>query len=198
MTMTQTNEASSLFNDVEDASESHLNGSYQQQRQNSECFSIRSESLPLQRQEEHKTTKLCGRLLLVVVAILYGTLNVSLRLVYSLPDPPSASALSCTRGWLAALCFLPILQLRVHKQHQDNVQTTLPSRPMWIVALELAGWNFGAQGLVNLGLLSVESARGASGRTSIHSVDVQNCTLESNFIIFLLLQLLFSRRLASS
>ena len=46
-----------------------------------------------------------GRILLFVVAFLYGSLNVSLRFVYSLPGPPSASALSTARGWLAAAWF---------------------------------------------------------------------------------------------
>jgi len=145
-------------NDTEQPSTPLLDSSYQQQQQNYECLSIRSESLPLmQVQEEAKTSKLCGRLLLVLVAFLYGTLNVTLRLVYALPDPPSASALSCTRGWLAALCFVPILQ--VHKHHEQVVIHTTPPRPLWKVGVELAVWNFGAQGLLALGLLSVESAR---------------------------------------
>ena len=47
-----------------------------------------------------------GRSLLCLVALLYGTLNVSLRLVYQLPAPPTAAALSATRGILASLCFV--------------------------------------------------------------------------------------------
>ena len=51
-----------------------------------------------------------GYMLLVFVAILFGTLNVSLRGVYASTHPPSASALSTVRGWLAVLCFLPLLR----------------------------------------------------------------------------------------
>ena len=117
------------------------------------------------------TAKLVGCVLLLTTAFLYGTLNVSLRLVYALPDPPSASALSCTRGWLATLCFVPFLSYRPKPAHDDvTTETTSVSapeeqqhsrRPLWMVALELAVWNFGAQGLVNMGLLTVLSARAA-------------------------------------
>jgi drug/metabolite transporter (DMT)-like permease len=129
------------------------------QQQDYECLSIRSESLPVQLAEEPKTSKLCGRILLILVAFLYGTLNVTLRLVYALPNPPSASALSCTRGWLAALCFLPVLQFQKHHTVIQSTDSEPQRRPLLIVGLELAGWNFGAQGLLALGLLSVESAR---------------------------------------
>ena len=62
-----------------------------------------------------------GRLLLVVVACLYGTLNVVMRFVYDVPDiPPTAAALSATRGWLAFLCFLPPLLLDHHQKQQRS------------------------------------------------------------------------------
>ena len=57
-----------------------------------------------------------GRGLLCIVAFLYGTLNVALRFVYELNYPPSASALSTTRGWLAVFCFVPlIIKNRTHR-----------------------------------------------------------------------------------
>ena len=97
-----------------------------------------------------------GHLLLVFVAFMYGTLNVSLRLVYSFPDPPAASVLSMTRGWLAVVCFLPLLtRTQTQSIPEDNNQ----GKSLLRVALELGFWNFGAQGLLNLGLLSTESAR---------------------------------------
>lgn len=50
-----------------------------------------------------------GRTLLLGVALLYGTLNVSLKLVYEASTtpslPPSAASLSAVRGWLAVLGF---------------------------------------------------------------------------------------------
>jgi drug/metabolite transporter (DMT)-like permease len=101
-------------------------------------------------------SSLHGRFLLLVVAFLYGSLNVTLRLVYDLPGPPSASALSTSRGWLAAACFLPLLARHRPGQIQ-NVEA--PQASFWRVAAELALFNFGAQGLLTLGLLSTESAR---------------------------------------
>jgi drug/metabolite transporter (DMT)-like permease len=118
-----------------------------------------------------------GRFLLFLVALLYGTLNVSLRLVYALPDPPSAAALSVTRGWLATACFVPLLAKKnIFKSQKNNSLTaastsdeassaTLGSSSttsaLWMAALELAIYNLGAQGLLTVGLLSTGSARAA-------------------------------------
>jgi len=127
--------------------------------------------------------------LLLLVAILYGTLNVSLRAVYHLPDPPSACELSTVRGWLAVLCFVPLVLFGSHSQPQEQPQeeeqeqqsssfTTLPLQPpppplaseippptidigLVQAAVELAVWNFGAQALVNIGLTHVLAARAA-------------------------------------
>ena len=105
-----------------------------------------------------------GRLLLIFVAFLYGSLNVVFRLVYAAPDPPSASALSFTRGWLAAASFLPILAAN-RNNNDDEVTTSTKEEsstnkaPLWKAALELAFWNFGAQGLLNIGLLFTDAAR---------------------------------------
>jgi drug/metabolite transporter (DMT)-like permease len=128
-------------------------------------------------------TKLTGRLLLFGVSFLYGTLNVVFRWVYELPDPPSASALSAVRGWMAAACFIPFLLTQQQGQnrgalHDDRSSPSSSSSqsliddhpfprgeqdarppPFWRIATELAVWNFGAQGLVNVGLLWTESAR---------------------------------------
>ena len=142
-----------------------------------------------------KKSILQGRGLLLLVAFLYGTLNVTLRWVYALPGPPSASALTTTRGWMAAICFVPFLLLHNSNSNNNNnnnkrrlpprhlpVQSQesslsrvsssssssfqsflwLPKtsrRSLWSVSTELAVWNFGAQGLLTLGLLYISSAR---------------------------------------
>ncbi|VEU34130.1 unnamed protein product [Pseudo-nitzschia multistriata] len=112
-----------------------------------------------------------GRILLALVAMLYGTLNVSLRFVYDLPEvPPSAAALSATRGWIAFLCFLPPLLRNKLKSNSntvvevETVASSLPSKadaigPLFRSGVELALWNFLAQGLLNVGLVSTGSAR---------------------------------------
>jgi len=126
-----------------------------------------------------KITK--NHLLLLVVATLYGTLNVSVRAVYDLPDPPSASVLSTVRGWLAVLGFVPMLwhqkrgakseerqslllsedewQARLGRTGQGFLQDLPPG--LWKVAAELALWNFGLQALTNVGLVFVQAARAA-------------------------------------
>jgi len=108
-----------------------------------------------------------GRLLLVLVAVLYGSLNVALRFVYDVPDvPPTAAALSATRGWLAFLCFLPPLFLDQKSSKQQSAETLDPKEnatdtffPLFRSGLELATWGFLAQGLLNIGLVSTGSAR---------------------------------------
>ena len=102
-----------------------------------------------------------SRGLLLLVAILYGTLTVALRGVYQFEGAPNASTLSAVRGWLASLGFVPLLLLQ---QKQEETNTTVNSAEdanpdIFWPALELAVYNLGAQGLLNIGLLSVESAR---------------------------------------
>jgi drug/metabolite transporter (DMT)-like permease len=105
-----------------------------------------------------------ARILLVVVAFLYGTLNVALRGVYGLPGPPSASAISTARGWLAVVCFMPFLMLPTQKRNESSPifsRREASLRPLWMVALELGFWNFAAQGLANAGLIYTTAARTA-------------------------------------
>uniref|UniRef100_A0A7S2V7U9 EamA domain-containing protein n=1 Tax=Entomoneis paludosa TaxID=265537 RepID=A0A7S2V7U9_9STRA len=111
-----------------------------------------------------------GRILLFVVSFLYGTLNVSLRLVYAMDDPPSASALSTVRGWLAVICFIPFVMQKNSgassgtestQQHGLIANSTRQQRPLWMVSFELALLNFGAQALLNVSLLFIASARAA-------------------------------------
>uniref|UniRef100_A0A7S4R0F9 EamA domain-containing protein n=1 Tax=Ditylum brightwellii TaxID=49249 RepID=A0A7S4R0F9_9STRA len=107
------------------------------------------------------STQMIGRVTLAFVAFLYGTLNVSLRMLYALPNPPSASALSTTRGWLAAFAFLPFAPRVKQEITSDQYSKQSTRRALHLAALELALWNFGAQGLLNVGLLFTDAARAA-------------------------------------
>ncbi|KAG7356814.1 EamA-like transporter family protein [Nitzschia inconspicua] len=111
-----------------------------------------------------------GRFTLCVVALLYGTLNVSLRLIYQLPEPPTASALSAARGVLACVGFLPLLlvgrQPDANSKADESISDGEPAEssssqiaPFLWAGFELAFYNFLAQGLLNIGLLSTSSAR---------------------------------------
>lgn len=106
-----------------------------------------------------KNMLLKGRGLLCLVALLYGTLNVSLRSVYNFPDPPSAAALSATRGWLASFCFIPLLLTRDNLKEEQYSKE--PTSALLLAGFELAMWNCLAQGLLNVGLISTGSARAA-------------------------------------
>lgn len=75
--------------------------------------------------------------------------------------PPSASALSTSRGWLAVACFGPFLCCRRRQNSAAAKATTPQVRSMWLVALELGFWNFAAQGLINAGLRYTTAARAA-------------------------------------
>ena len=101
-----------------------------------------------------------GRILLLVVALLYGSLSVSLRMVYARPGPPAASILSATRGWMTVVCLLPIIVISRHF-YSNRDPPSFPGSSFYLFCLELAFFNFGTQGLLNIGLLTTESARSA-------------------------------------
>ncbi|KAL7533897.1 hypothetical protein ACHAXR_005512 [Thalassiosira sp. AJA248-18] len=122
-----------------------------------------------------------GRAILLLVAFLYGTLNVTLRAIYATEGPPVASVLSLVRQCLSIVTFIPIfIAARNAKKGQDEEENgqywegleeqrimsadgevVEKVRPMWMSALELAFWNLGAQGFINAGLLSSPAARAA-------------------------------------
>jgi len=100
-----------------------------------------------------------GRLLLVFVSFLFGTLNVALRKVYDLPGAPQASALSFARGALAAVCFLPAMLVPQPASAPAQGDAGPSRRRFLTVAFELAFWNFCSQALVNVGLMYTDAAR---------------------------------------
>lgn len=126
-----------------------------------------------------------GRATLLLVAFLYGTLNVALRAIYASDGAPAASVLSLVRQCLSVLTFIPIIvsvnRNKKEKEGDDSLGNYFEDsddkkwsqdsstgvaedyeskkRPMWLSAAELAFWNFGAQGLVNAGLLYSPAAR---------------------------------------
>jgi hypothetical protein len=101
--------------------------------------------------------KLQGRAILLLVAFLYGTLNVTLRGVYATEGPPVASVLSLVRQILSVVAFIPLLVFSKGTDKNATVGKAVEVdngsandqvekiRPMWMAALELAFWNFGAQ-----------------------------------------------------
>ena len=86
-----------------------------------------------------------GRVILLFVAFLYGTLNVVLRGIYALEGPPVASVLSFVRQILSVIAFIPLLVLDIENRRNANTEVEKGARPLWMAALELAFWNFGAQ-----------------------------------------------------
>jgi drug/metabolite transporter (DMT)-like permease len=115
-------------------------------------------------------------MILCFVALLYGTLSVSLRLLYHEYNP-TASSISAARGVLACLGFLPLFVLNSNNNNNskerlnssDRKESSVAAQPpsvassssssFFVAGLELAFWNFLAQGLLNIGLLSTSSAR---------------------------------------
>lgn len=120
-----------------------------------------------------------GRAMLLLVSLLYGTLNVTLRAIYATDGAPAASVLSLVRQCLSIFAFIPIFIAARNAppkgqdeeeggRYRDGLEEQLMSsdgeggekvRPMWMSALELAFWNFGAQGLITAGLLVSPAAR---------------------------------------
>ena len=56
-----------------------------------------------------------GRLLLVLVAMAYGSLSVSLKLVFESAGAPTAGVLGGVRGLMTILCFAPMLMAKDSK-----------------------------------------------------------------------------------
>ena len=102
-----------------------------------------------------------GRFLLLIVALLYGSLSVSLRMVYERPGPPAASILSATRGWMTVVCLLPLIFCKNCCRRGPVDPPAHSPASFYFFCLELAVFNFGTQGLLNIGLLTTESARSA-------------------------------------
>lgn len=118
-----------------------------------------------------------GRVVLFLLAMVYGSLNVSMRLVFARPDPPTASVSSAVQGWFTVFCFLPLLGWQTHHHHKpplaldDQKTTTIAQEHSnknnkvsrfphgWRFALELALWNFGTQALINTSLVWTQGAR---------------------------------------
>ena len=95
-----------------------------------------------------------GRVILLFVAFLYGTLNVVLRGIYASEGPPVASVLSFVRQILSVIAFIPLLVYSkeddtsssdIENRSNANTEVEKVARPLWMAALELAFWNFGAQ-----------------------------------------------------
>mmetsp|Transcript_13830 Transcript_13830/g.32305 ORF Transcript_13830/g.32305 Transcript_13830/m.32305 type:complete len:366 (+) Transcript_13830:986-2083(+) len=111
------------------------------------------------------STKQKGRLLLLLVAFLYGSLSVSLRAVYARPGPPVPSILSATRGWMSVLCLLPVVVLPssvgTSSSSSEGASLIYSRASFYWFAFELALFNVGTQGLLNVGLVTTGSARSA-------------------------------------
>jgi hypothetical protein len=64
--------------------------------------------------------KLQGRVILLVVAFLYGTLNVTLRGIYAMEGAPVASVLSLVRQILSVLAFVPLLAFSKNEAEKSS------------------------------------------------------------------------------
>ena len=118
-----------------------------------------------------KAGNLEGRALLLLAALCLGTLNTTIRMVYSIPvngKPINPWMLSVIRSWMATVCFAPLWWASTRKQKQQQLSLESPTSettsssshpPIWKAALELTVWNFGSRALWNLGLVTTPSAR---------------------------------------
>ena len=117
-----------------------------------------------------QTSTLQGQIILVIVSFLYATFNISLRFVYSLPGPPSASAINASRQWMVLVSFLPLTLCREKPRREESTEEPSESTPrsIWIAGAELAFWNFASLALFTLGLLTTPSARASFfGQTGV-------------------------------
>eukprot|EP00974_Lingulodinium_polyedra_P058948 5674524-Lingulodinium_polyedra.AAC.1 len=89
-------------------------------------------------------------------------------MLYNTPGPPSASALSAVRGLLSMVVLLLMVTWRKARKSRRTEETdgliqennAARAPPSAAVAMELALWNVGAQGLLNVGLMFTTANRG--------------------------------------
>ena len=93
--------------------------------------------------------------MLVLVAMAYGSLSVSLKLVFESAGAPTAGVLGGVRGLMTVLCFAPMLMAKDSKGG-EGFET---GAGFWRSAAELAFWNLGNQGLCNVALLFTDATR---------------------------------------
>ena len=117
----------------------------------------------------HRTGVGMARASLLTVAALFGSLNVCLRLVYALPDPPAPSVVGLVRGVFTALCFAPsLLRLIFHTasrrsgSHGSSHGGKGDADGLWSAAFWLGLWNVASQGLLTVGLTMTSSSVRAS------------------------------------
>jgi drug/metabolite transporter (DMT)-like permease len=96
-----------------------------------------------------------GRLLLIFVAMAYGTLTVTLKLVFESQGAPTAGVLGGVRGLMTVLCFAPMLA----GKNSTGGPGDKTGPAFWRSAAELAFWNIGNQGLCNVALLFTDATR---------------------------------------
>jgi len=101
------------------------------------------------------TTVGMGRLLLIFVAMAYGTLTVTLKLVFESQGAPTAGVLGGVRGLMTVLCFAPMLA----GKNSTGGPGDKTGPAFWRSAAELALWNIGNQGLCNVALLFTDATR---------------------------------------
>ncbi len=99
-------------------------------------------------------SRVLGRTYLIIVAAFFGSLNVIMRYLYAMPGPPSASVLSVVRNILILFCFVPMFLARTQPGLKDS-----QSPGFFKAAFEMAVWNLGAQGALNVGLLFTDATR---------------------------------------
>lgn len=112
----------------------------------------RAPSVPSESSPERQT----ARLAMLGAAMCFGACAPAIKEVYTLPGPPSASALSCARGLLIALPLLPKLWER------GAEGAPLLNRRCLGAAAELALYSFALTTLLNVGLAQGGSATKAS------------------------------------
>jgi drug/metabolite transporter (DMT)-like permease len=121
-------------------------------------------------EEEEVSVSYFAPLTLLFVSFLFATLNVSLRSLYTMANAATPAEVNAVRGWFTVLFFLLPLLVRRRNTHATTSPATASTttnasssntspKPLHLCALELAGWNFGGQVLVNVGLLTTPSAR---------------------------------------
>jgi len=103
-----------------------------------------------------------SRIVLLWVACIYGSMDVTMRIIFTLRHPPSSTSVGLVKAVLCTLLFAPALLVRwARKRRRPAAAAAAAPPPLWPVACRLAFFNAFSQELVLAGIARTSAAKAA-------------------------------------
>lgn len=112
--------------------------------------SIRMEGDPLL--DSSRATRWGAKLTLVGIGLIYGSLDVCYKVLFSLPSPPTVASASLVKTLLGTVALLPSMVQGWHETSRER---------LWPTALSLASWNVSSCVCLYASIARTEASRAA-------------------------------------